>query len=516
MRIWKLTALLLSVLLVAALLPAWAEDAIIPGLGPREAYEEMMEAVRVGDYEVARQYLEHYRMVQRDYQQAQEYNLYLNALLDMENGSFAAAADVFEGLAVLNPAFLDSELLHAYCRGCALQAAGRYQEAAAWFKNAIAYGDAVQRMQECSDQAAQAQQAEAESLYQRGLAQSSVTLLRQAMDSYAAIGDADMAANCQAEIDRINRQSAYNEAQAQYQQALERADVSGLRAAAAAFVALGDFADSADMAAAIEQQIRLLQRQVSLVSAVADGNTVELAWADTAPAQGEQYVITWVATGNRTEQSATTGETQYSLTELAPDTEYTIVISAADSQEHRLTATVKTERAAAFAADFEARRPYAIGVSRTYLRSRSFAQWMNEDTDKVNFLNDDVLPLEDKEASLHRVGYAFYINYALAEALEEPVTVQWLLRTKDAGVYVVEEGEMAVLSTEYEGYSLYTYQGVGGELPGLGQYGEFICPLDEMLDALYQEQGAWPASPCTMELYLNGELAGRGTFSIGR
>ena len=81
-----------------------------------------------------------------------------------------------------------------------------------------------------------------------------------------------------------------------------------------------------------------------------------------------------------------------------------------------------------------------------------------------------------------------------AAALEEPVTVQWLLRTKDAGVY----------------------PGAVSEVPGMGQYGEFICPLDEMLDALYQEQGAWPTSPCTMELYLNGELAGRGTFSIGR
>ena len=516
MRIHKLTALLLAALLLVLQLPAWAEGEIIPGLGPREAYEEMMEAVRAGDYEIARQYLEHYRMVQRDYQQSREYNLYLNALLEMENGSFLPAADVFEGLAVMNPSFLDSELLHAYCRGRALQDAGRYQEAMAWFKNSIAYGDAAQRMQACSEQAAQAQQAEAESLYQRGLAQGSVTLLRQAMDCYAAIGDAAMAATCQAEIDRINRQSAYNEAQAQYQQALERADVSGLRAAAAAFVALGDFADSADMAAAIEQQIRLMQRQVSLVSAAADVNTVELAWADTVPSQGERYEIYYMATGNRLAKSVATEGTQYTLTDLAPDTEYTIIITPAGSLEHQLQTTVKTERAAAFAADFEARRPYAIGVSRTYLRSRSFAQWMNEDTDKVNFLNDDVLPLEDKEASLHRVGYAFYMNYALAEALEEPVTVQWLLRTKDAGVYVVEEGEMTVLSTEYEGYSLYTYQGVGGELPGLGQYGEFICPLDEMLDALYQEQGAWPTSPCTMELYLNGELAGRGTFSIGR
>lgn len=495
MRIHKLTALLLAALLLVLQQPAWAEGEIIPGLGPREAYEEMMEAVRAGDYEIARQYLEHYRMVQRDYQQSREYNLYLNALLEMENGSFLPAADVFEGLAVMNPSFLDSELLHAYCRGRALQDAGRYQEAMAWFKNSIAYDDAAQRMQACSEQAAQAQQAEAESLYQRGLAQGSVTMLRQAMDCYAAIGDAAMAVTCQAEIDRINRQSAYNEALAQYQQALERADVSGLRAAAAAFAALGDFADSADMVSAIEQQILLMQRQVSLVRAVADGNTVELVWADTAPSQGEQYVISWVATGNRTAQSATTGDTRYTLTELAPDTEYTIVISAAGSQEHQLQTTVKTERAALFDAEgFEVRYSYTLGVRRTYLRSKGFAEWLDEDYNKVSYQDNNVLPLEDMEATLHRIGYGYYMNYEQAAALEEPVTVQWLLRTKDAGVY----------------------PGAVSEVPGMGQYGEFICPLDEMLDALYQEQGAWPTSPCTMELYLNGELAGRGTFSIGR
>lgn len=498
MKIQKLVAFLMAALMLAACTPAMAESMfggplLSDKLDQRTAYEEMKKAVEDKDYETARYYLA--QVAEDDYQQTRQYTLYLDGIQYMEQENFTYAAQVFGGLSLEATPFLDSKLLFNYCNGRVMEDAGKYDEAIAVYQLSLAYQDAAQRIQTCLGLAAKAREDEAQSLYQRGLAANDVALLKEAQTYFISVGNADMNEKCQSAIDRINKQAAYSSAMKQYQEAVAKNDPLALSAAATAFEALGSYENSAQMIREIESLIRTIQRTITLTSTKTAVDSITITWLDSA-AGSEQYTVAWKPVGNRSEQRVTTGEQQIVLEGLIPNTEYSICISVAGNEALTLELAASTTRESAQAVKgFSVRSSYVVGMNRRrYVSPATLREYLETNSKPLTFPVDNVIPLEDIDASLQEMIYGYVVSFEHKDELAGPITVQWILRTKNSGVYA---GEVMEAST-------------------LPKAGYTICMLDELLDQMYLDQGSWPEETCMLEMYINGGLCTRVIFSIGK
>lgn len=494
----KLIAFLMAIMLLAACAPAMAEFVVGDSMfssdpDPYTPYLEMQRAVENGDFDKARKSLA--QIKNPDFLQTRQYSVYLDGMLYMEQGNFLDATNVFGALALESTPFLDSKILRDYCNGRYLQDSGKYAEAIAAYQLAITYGDAQQRMQACSTLAAKAREDEAMSLYQRGLAASDVEMLKEAQSYFISNGNAEMTDSCQAAIDRINKQSAYSGALKQYQEAVAKSDLVALRAAAAAFEALGDYENSAQMVKEIEDLIRTIQRSISLTSTKTDATSITITWLDSAPSK-DQYIITWKPSCNLAEQRTTTSDQQFTLENLLPNTEYSIRIGVNGTETLTLELTASTTRQAGQPVKgFSVRSSYVVGMDRRrYTSPTSLREYLETNSKPLTFPADNVIPLEDVDASLQEMIYGYVVSFEHTDTLEGPITVQWVLRTKNSGVYA---GEVIEAST-------------------LPKSGYTICMLDDLLDQMYLDQGNWPDETCMLEMYINNGLCTRVIFSINK
>lgn len=498
MKMKKLIACLMTIVMLAACTPAMAEfvfgdSTIYSNLDMRTAYQMMQKAVDDKDFAKAREYLG--MIKEKDYEQTRQYSLYLDGILYMEQDNFVYATQVFGGLSMESTPFLNSKLLYNYCNGRAMQDAGRYDEAIASYQLSLAYEDAVERIQACTELARKAREDEAMSLYQRGLASSDVEMLKEAQSYFISVSNTEMIDSCQAAIDRINKQSAYSNALKQYQEAVAKSDSVALRAAAAAFEALGDYENSAQMVQEIEDLIRTIQRSISLTSTKTDTSSITITWLDSAPSN-DQYIVAWKPASNQAEQRMTTSAQQLTLEDLLPNTEYSIRVGVNGTETLTLELTASTTRQAGQPVKgFSVRSSYVVGMDRRrYTSPNSLRDYLETNSKPLTFPVDNVIPLEEIDASLQEMIYGYVVSFEHTDTLEGPITVQWILRTKNSGVYA---GEVM-------------------EAPTLPQSGYTICMLDALLDQMYLDQGQWPDETCMLEMYINDSLCTRVIFSINK
>lgn len=497
MKLWKAFACILATLLMISGLSvstaAASSNPFVQGPTEWELKNELTKAMDARDYDAAKAQLNSLSLNFPDsFSAYREYSLYLEALASMDASDFQSAAQIFNGLSQDEEGFYDSQLLYAYCSGRAMQDAGNYTEAISWYTQAVSYDDAAQRIQECIKLQKQVSEAAAQNLYQRGLATNDIELLQEAEACFNAISNAEMAKKCQTEIDRINKQTSYTNAMKQYSEALASSDVLALRSAAASFSALGDYEDSAEMAKKINELVTTLQRVLTLSSSTATVTTIDLTWKDSLTGSTE-YVVAWAPAGNQTTQSMTVSEAKCSLTGLFPNTSYHVSISIQGALQPLLEVDVATKRADNYAGKgFTVRYSYVFAMRRSYLNSMSMGELLQSKPQAVEYPEENVIGMEDIDASMQNKAYGYLVSFKQAAALQGPVTIQWLLRTKASGVYASE-----VL-----------------QAPSMPDNGYVICSLDELLDPLYIDQNAWPEEPCTLELYINSTLAARSTFTI--
>lgn len=428
--------------------------------------------------------------------QYREYTLYLEALGYIEAKNFQKAAAIYEGLSQKEGGFYESKLLHAYCSGRVYEAAADYEKAIEFYEQAITYADAPDRIQNCRTQITQTALTNAQSLYQRGLASNNVELLKEAETSFQAINNTHMVLKCREAIDNINNQAAYDSAMKQYEDALAAGSMASLKTASAAFAALGSYSDSAEKAEAINALITAMQRTLTLTASNVTTDGITISWTDSSTEE-TSYTVSWAPVNNKTRQSQTVTEKTITLSSLLPNTTYQIIISAQNAPQPLLTLEISTSRAANYdAAGFRMSYARLFSTRRSLLMNATIGELLTKHSKAVTFPENNEITLENIDATLQSTAYAYAIGLKQNDPIETEVTFQFLLRTREAGVYASE-----VYTATYA--------------PGKGTTAPIVvCALDELLDPLFIDQGSWPTEPCTVELYLNGMFAARCAFTI--
>lgn len=488
-KLIRLLALALALTLPAS---ALAQGLILPGEGPLEAYEDMLAAMDLGMYDRARELIATHQLVELNVRDARQYDLYLDALAYMDEGAWALAAVVFEGLGEEGSGFLDSKVLSAYCAGRSAEATGDYEQAVAHYQEAASYGDAVSRMADCMSRQSTAKAATADALYQQGVTQQNETALTEAMKLYLELGDQTKAALCQTAITQASQQKAYQEALALYTAASQTGNVQDLQRAEAAFTALGNYSNSAELAAAIRSRISDATRALTLTLIASSATTLQLQLTDSAPA-GAGYTITYAPKGTPSSATLTVTGPEIKLTGLLPDTAYVICARAAGSALQAET-TAATSRAPAYTAQgFTLRHTTLLGLKRSYLSISPMETLLLSNPNIFSYRTDLTMPLTGAALSAQTTAWYYCFSYQ-QKAASGPVTMQWVLRAGDMGVYATEPQRCDQLPADAR---LYT-------------------DLELLLDPLFRDHGAWPEETCTVELLLDGCLAATGTLTITR
>lgn len=488
----RLFIIFTALMLAASMVSAGAEGLLLPGKGPLDAYEDLLAAFDLGDYDKARTILEEHQLDILNVRDARQYALYLDALDYMDNASYALAASLFESLAREKDGFRDSQTLYAYCAGRAAEAAGDYEAAVAHYKLSAAYGDSVSRMSACQVLQGNAQAEQARLLHQQGLALQDTALLEEALALYGTLGDAAKVAQCRQDIQNMQKQISYNAAVAQYNEAVAARNPQALQMAASVFSALGDFGDSRAMVTSIQGLLQDWQRSLTVQSASATASSITLSWQDTST--DGRYIIVWGPENMSAAGTLTTQETSCTLEDLLPGTAYTVAVADESNTSHRTAISISTGKADAYAAPgFFVSRASLISIRRSYLGIASLESLLANSPQVLVYPEDNRMVLNDAAVAAQDMTYCYTFSYRQSRKTDEPVTMQWLLRTKSAGVY-------ASAVSSYD---------------SLPENGRLFCELDPLLDQLYLQHGAWPAEACTVELYLGGQLAATGLLIIG-
>lgn len=488
----KALSLIFLLIILLACLSTFADGTIYSGVEVRTAYEWLVDAVNAEDFEDARKILAESGLKDNPLYQTKEYILYLNAITFMQEENFADAKVIFEGLSILQTPFLNSRLYAAYCSGRVSESSSDYQAAILYYQNSITYDDSAERLKKCAELYDQAKLFEVQTLYERALAQNDVTKLQQAYEGYLELGNTEFAEKCKNAIDTLNKQSSYEIALMQYREAVDAGSIPGLSAAAVAFEALGDYEDSLALVISINNQIKTLQRKLAWIKTEVDVSSVTLFWVDNGE-QTSEYLVEWAPVNNKKQTNALTAQTTLTLTDLIPDTDYYIRVSVSGMSQLVMETTIKTNKAENYANEaFTVINTYAAGMRRRHMEIESMATLLKTKANALTYPENNAMLLEDADPLLQKTAYGFVVSYKQNTETVGPFTQKWVLRTKDNGVYSHTTDDLASLAVS--GYEVYM--------------------LDELLSMLYIDQGIWPQDTFTLEWYIDGMLASRGSMSI--
>lgn len=427
-------------------------------------------------------------------------DIYLNALTYMENEEFKYAAMLFEILKNQAPQFYYCEQMFNYCSGRDAEAAGNYMAAITFYQNAATYEHAWKRIEGClekmnaaEDEKAAARIAEADEMYQRGVSRQDADTLRQARALYDELGEKDKANRCTEQIALIEKQQAYDAAMSQYNTAVATDNIAGLKLARSAFTALGDYADSKALVETITALVETMERKLSIASTTADSASITLSWSDTS-ADDCTYAITWATQNAPHTTTVTTTARQYTLTGLLPGTAYEITVAPENLPGLAQTITFSTMHAPVYTENgFQMSDASVYSVSRTILKRLSVEAAFTSASVQVHEGNR--LTLEAVNMAFQPRVYAYYISYSLTDEPAGAVSHQLVLRTKSAGTYATDVTEGTTLNAPW---------------------GRFYLMLEPLLDSVYAACGEWPEETCTIEMYIDGCLAAKGTLTLGK
>ncbi|MBQ5769872.1 MAG: hypothetical protein IIW08_01700, partial [Clostridia bacterium] len=137
---------------------------------------------------------------------------------------------------------------------------------------------------------------------------------------------------------------------------------------------------------------------------------------------------------------------------------------------------------------------YLLGLKRSYLNKRTFEEiWLNYGNNFERF-DDFAFSPEDTYLKLQKSVYPYLVSYKADAPFEENAAIRWVIRTKSAGVYVYDMPEETVLA----------------------QSGIIYLYLENIMDTMYEDLGAWPRESMTVEMYINGKLASQGFVTVNQ
>lgn len=425
-------------------------------------------------------------------------DIYLNALNYMDLGEFKYAATLFQILRAQAPQFYYCEQMYNYCSGRDAENSGDYAAAIVFYQNAATYEHSWKRIAGCLEKMAAAETQkenarilEADELYQRGVSRQDVETLKQARSRYDELGEKAKAEQCTEQIALIENQQDYSSALAQYNTAAAAGNVSGLKLAASAFSALGTYSDSAAMVETINALIERLERKLSVTSTTADSSSITLAWSDSS-AEACAYTVSWAPQHAPAATSFTTEARTCTLFGLLPGTAYEITVSPEGMPELAQKLTFSTTHASVYNENgFMLSSTSVYSVSRTSLKRLSLQAALESDSVKVH--DGNRITLEPVNMAFQPRVYVYYISYSLTEMPAGPINYQLVLRTKSSGTYAGAVQEAQTLR-----YPV----------------GRFYIELEPLLESLYTACGTWPEETCTVEMYINGQLAAKGTLAL--
>jgi len=420
-------------------------------------------------------------------------------LMALEN--YFTAATLFKAIADLSPDFFYCEKMYHYCSGRVAENNADYAAAIEHYSHTLTYGDSRDRLVACSmkQEEATSRQANArilaaDDLYQRGVSRKDEELLLQARSIYDELGENAKADQCTAQIERIEDQQDYDRALEQYRTAEAAGSVAGLKLAAASFEALDGYSDSAAMAAAIHTLIEKLERKLTITAATADTTGISLTWSDSSTA-ASTYIVSWSIQNVPQADTLSTTKLSCTLSGLLPGTVYEITICPDGLPELTQKVSCTTSHAPVYKENsFTISSLSVYSVSRISLKLRTLEEAMAMYND-VEIHQDNRIALDPVHMAFQPRVYIYYVSYRMAAVPTEPVSYQLILRTPSAGTYAgVRHEDVTIQHTT----------------------GCFYLELEPLLDAMYTTNGEWPQETCTVEMYINDQLAAKGTLTLGQ
>jgi len=487
----KLIRVLAAIMTALLLLTSFAEGGVIFGLGPDEAYTELTDAFDFSQYDEARKVLEeHPELLQMDYEDTAKYSTYLEALSYMDKGEFYVASQLFEGL----KDFRNSLTMAYYTAGRNAEKNGDYEQAEALYRECTTYADAKDRLIDCGKKKLDALEKEADSLYSAGVAEKKVSSLERAYEIYKSLGDshAAMAQKCLEMIAAINLKAEYDDAVSDFIAAEKDGNEQRISELKTYFEGLGKYESSEEYVKRAASFLENLSRQFSIEALEVLESEITFVITDTASGKHE-YEIAVSSVNAPAEEIYTVSEKSFTIANLVCGTDYKIRASVKDAEDFVSEISVKTKPAALFEENgFTVSKSYLLGLKRSYLNKRTFEEiWMGYANNFTRF-DDYMLSPEDTFLKLQTTVYPYLVSYKADAAFEEPVSIRWVLRTKSAGIYVYD------MTGETE----------------LAQSGIIYLYLENILDEIYTQMGAWPRESMTIELYINDMLAHQGYITI--
>lgn len=484
-------SLIFAVILLLLPCAVQGEGVILPGLSPLDAYEYMVAAFDVADYDKARVILEDNRLDELNVKDSKQYHIYLTALAYMEQDEFELAAQLFYSLFSGSESFYDSSVVYHYCLGRVEETAENYAAAVEHYSAAATCRDAIARVKSCMEKNAAALSTSANEKYSTAIEKQDVAMLTEAKQMFLDIGDNLMVEQCEKDIEYFGKLQRYQNAAAQLQLALESGNQQEMQTILDTFTALGDFEDSQKMAERIQKELANLKRLLTITAEQVAHNSIGIGILDSAAEV--TYEITYAPANMKAAQTIIAEAETAVLEGLLPNTEYMIKVSDAQVPQHYAAVSVRTRTAPAYSADgFFVIRTVLLSLNRSYLSLYPLEELLTNKQQVFEYVDDNTLYLKDTSGMPQSKVYCYSVTYQQQAAAEEAVEIQWMLRTKDAGVYV---------SPVYH----------ENQIPAVGR---LSCELSVLLNQLYEESGVWPTGVCSVELYLNGCLAATGTLNI--
>lgn len=457
---------LAGMLLAAALVPASAEMAAQTGVDLARYYETMVYFFEQEMFDEARSCIDDHNLM--GYEDTSAYVIYMDAVAAFEevmgglsSGQSAGqetvdgledVLDPFEGLA--NQGFKDSAAWGNYLAALIAEQSGDYEGAIEGYKAVILFRDSAERLTACRERLREVSQAQVEKL----------------------------------------RREQYDDALRHAAEARANNDVAAMRSARILFENLGDYEDSAALAEECAAWIAAASRVLTLLAAPMSDSRIAVSLTDSNPGEGARYAASITALGcvhpSQTLQLEGPG---VEISGLLPDTAYRIRVYDAENPAVGTEAEVTTY-APALWQDGDVKVVYRslYAFRRVYLEIFDVEQIVGnygilerQDSAQLNLLPAGIDEQEMAYLAMLTFGAGF-------EAMAgETHQTQCLLRIGDGGVYAAEPTE-----TTFSGEAV-------------------IVLLEDLLGACYDDRGQWPTEGMTLQLYIDGALAGSMTLHMG-